>query len=769
MKNLKRILTTILALTFLVVSLTSCDKIDTSSGFRGFVTSLIGDDNFVVDIIDKIAGDKTDDSNSNNENSNDNSGDNETPDSGNDDNINEDNSNTDNENNNNNDSIGNDDNNGNNGESDKENVDDGNTEYTFITIAEALELCGEPGNITTERYYIKATVKSIMNPSYGEMTIQDETGEIYVYGTYSADGSLTFAQLGERPVSGDEVILHCILQNFDGTKEVKNARLIEFTKGELDVNPDDYAEMSIADARAAAKSSKVKVSGVVAQITYANGMIPSGFILVDTTSSIYVYGIDATSQVSVGNTVTVLADKDYWILESEQSNADKFGYEGCCQLSNAELLENDKGNSDFDKSWITETTVKSIMETPLSDNITSKIFKVTALVKEAVGTGFTNYYFDDLDGVTGSYVYTQCNGNDLDWLKPFDGKICTVYLTVLNAKSTAAECVYRFLPVDVLDEGYTFNPADAPKFAVDYYALGQFKSAYTGDPVTELITSLSSELLGFDGLTMAYSSDNTNAVYFADEDGKKVMHCQNPGTANITITATLGDYTYSETIEITVSNADSTESGTVADAIAAEIGQTLVVKGIVGPSLVNKTGFYLFDDDNMIAVLATEEVMAELEIGYEVVIEATRDRFCDSSKGDHYGQTTLNNAKIVANYYGNYAYSTKNFIYGKTLADFYNLDKTKDHSTEVYVLEAKINFVSTGYYTKLTLLSANGQTEVSVYCSGASQYSWLEDYYNQVVTIELAPCNWNNKSFYAGCILAVYTDNGKIVNNLNFN
>ncbi|MBQ5834044.1 MAG: hypothetical protein IIW36_04440, partial [Clostridia bacterium] len=32
-------------------------------------------------------------------------------------------------------------------------------EYDTVTIAEALELCGEPGNITTERYYIRATVK----------------------------------------------------------------------------------------------------------------------------------------------------------------------------------------------------------------------------------------------------------------------------------------------------------------------------------------------------------------------------------------------------------------------------------------------------------------------------------------------------------------------------------------------------------------------------------------------------------------------------------
>ena len=65
-------------------------------------------------------------------------------------------------------------------------------EYDTITIAEALELCGEPGNLTTERYYIRATIISVDNPQYGQMTIGDETGTIMVYGTYSADGEINY-------------------------------------------------------------------------------------------------------------------------------------------------------------------------------------------------------------------------------------------------------------------------------------------------------------------------------------------------------------------------------------------------------------------------------------------------------------------------------------------------------------------------------------------------------------------------------------------------
>ena len=57
----------------------------------------------------------------------------------------------------------------------------GEEEIKVITIAEALELCGNPGDITSERYYIRATIKTISNAEYGSMVIYDETGEIAVY------------------------------------------------------------------------------------------------------------------------------------------------------------------------------------------------------------------------------------------------------------------------------------------------------------------------------------------------------------------------------------------------------------------------------------------------------------------------------------------------------------------------------------------------------------------------------------------------------------
>ena len=122
----------------------------------------------------------------------------------------------------------------------------------------------------------------------------------------------------------------------------------------------------------------------------------------------------------------------------------------------------------------------------------------------------------------------------------------------------------------------------------------------------------------------------------------------------------------------------------------------------------------------------------------------------------------------MANYYGNHEYSTEKFITDKTLADIKDLAVTESHSTEVYVVKGTVVIVETNYYTNIKL-SYNG-TELSLYCSGAGQYSFLKAYAGQEITMEVAPCNWNDKTFYAGCVLSVILEDGsKIYNTLNFN
>ncbi|MBO7184662.1 MAG: hypothetical protein J6V34_02565 [Oscillospiraceae bacterium] len=634
---------------------------------------------------------------------------------------------------------------------------------TELTIAEILALPIASGVTTTEHYIVKATVESIANATYGQMWITDGTGTISVYNSKAEDGTF-YSEMTDKPYKGDKVTLKCTVQNFNGTMEIKQAYIIAFEHVEAEVDPSEYTSMTIAEARDAVKGTKVQVSGVVAQITYANGFIPSGVILVDETSSIYVYDGDLAARCAIGNTVSIYASKTYWVLETEQNNADKFGYMGCNQLESASVISIEETNSDFDKSWIETTTVKEIMDTPVTEDISTIIFKVTAQIKEVPGNGFTNFYINDLDGKTGSYAYSQCNGGDFTWLREFDGKICTVYLMALNAKSTAAECFWRFLPIAVVDEGFDVSTVNFAELAVKYYGVEQFLPFYSGNPALELLTSVDNDVLGLTGATLSYASSDESII---SVEGN-VMNCLKTGTATITITGEYNGVTYSEdvTIEVEVAQQEQTYP-TVSDAIAAAVGETVTVKGVVGPSLVNRSGFYLIDETGVIAIITDADTLAVLNIGDEVVMEGVRHINTKGGAG-YYGQTCLNNATLVINNYGNHNYSTAAFKGDISVEDFYNLDVTVDYSTSVFTMTATVLLEETKYYTNIYI--SDGTTNIRLYCSSANQYNWLKQFAGQEVTIEIAACNWNDKSYYTGCVLAVVHEDGtKTLNTLNFN
>ena len=643
------------------------------------------------------------------------------------------------------------------------------TNYNIISLEKAIEIASKNSEPTTERYYIAATIKTIANAAYGEMTITDGTNDLYVYGTYGADGVARYPELEKKPFKGDEVLLYCTLQNYNGTMQVKSGWIIDFIPADIVIDESQYTSATIAEAREAAVGTKLSITGVVAAITYANGKIPSGVYLVDGTQSIYVYSSDIAQRVSIGNTIKVLGDRDNWILATEQNNANKFGYTGCCQLSDAYLVSNDEGNTDFDKSWITTSTVKDILDTPVTENITTTIYKVNALIKKVPGNGFVNYYFFDIDGKTGAYTYTQCNGSDFTWLDKFDGKICTVYISALNAKSTATDCYFRFIPVAVIDENYTFDTTKAAEYAVKYHGVGQFLASYMGDPALELLTSVDSELLGFSGATLAYSSSNPDVIYFTTADGKTVMHCQGAGTVTVTVTGSYNGVTYSEDVTIVVSEPPKVESGTVQAAINAAVGETVTVKGIVGPSIVNKSGFYLIDETGVIAIICDASQFEGLQIGHEVVITGNRENYINPEKSGRYGQTCLVDSTIVVNNYGSHEYPTNTFV-TSTVAEFLALDIMEDHTTTVFVIEVNVLLVETAYYSNLYITDpANEDSKILLYSSGASQYSWLQQFAGQTITIEVAACNWNDKTdSYRGCVLSVITAEGKVYNELNF-
>lgn len=663
-----------------------------------------------------------------------------------------------------------------------ENNSSNEDEKKIYTIAELIAMMPSDGSVTTERYYVKATIKSIDNADYGSMTIEDSTGTLSVYGTYSADGAKRYSELDEKPVKGDTVLLYGTIQNYKNkTPEIKSGWIIEFTKGIPTWSEDDYTEMTIGEAREAAVDSLVKVTGVVSRITFASGMKPNGFIIVGDNSSIYVYDNQIATAVAIGNKITLLAKKTMFIASKEASSAKKFGYKGACQLVDGHLLSNDESTNDLDLSFAQEKTVKEVIETSPSANITSLIYHSNALIKrvQKEGQNFVNYYIDDLDGKTGSYVYTACDGNDFAWMDQYDGKICSVYYTALNAKSTSTGVLFRFLPIKIEDNNYQFNKAEAPKFAVEYYGLEQFDTVYSADPSKEMLTSVTSDLLNFGTATLSYSSNNTDLAYFeTGKDGKVIFHINNEteGTVTITVTGHLdGQKDFSKTMNIKITKpVDVSLAVNVKAAIDASKGTELLVKGVIGPSLVNKNGFYLIDETGSLAVVmnSTDEFNG-LQIGQTVYIKGKRDLFASARNGTpSYFESCMTGCQIVKNEFGNVDYSTASFIKGKTLADLIALPVTDNyHTAEVYVITAGLKFVSTKNYSNAYL--KDGDSEMRLYCTNAaSQYQWINPYVDdtKTYTMEVAVCNWNNKNYYTACLLSITDSNGnKVMNTLNFN
>lgn len=650
-------------------------------------------------------------------------------------------------------------------------IEEDTTIYAFyyLSLSKANELAGTNEAYTTEeKYYVAGTVESIQNTDWGNMFITDGTTTLHVYGFYNSDGTVLYGDLEEKPVVGDTVVLYGVLgYKFEG--EIKNAWMMGFERKEInpDINLDEYTEVTISEAREKTVSEKLIVNGVVAGISKSSGYSPSGIHLIDATGSIFIYGSNVAASVTVGNKISVAGIRANYILDKEIEVAGKYGYKGSIQLDQPELISNDFGENDFETSWIEETTVKELMETPVENNITNKVFKVNALVTKDIKPGYVNYYIDDIDGVTGTYVYTMNNGGDFTWLDQYDGKICSMYLTVVNAKATVAKLIYRVVPIKIISDEYTYDMNDTPEFVVEYYGKGQFLSTYDNNPALELITSVSSELLGFNNATLSYSSSNTNVVFFEEIGGITIFHTKNPGVATITITGEFNDKEYFEELEITVNVSDEYEYVDVLTAINTDDETIVIVKGIVGSSLVNQSGFYLIDDTGVMAVKCDANEMVDLKIGNEVIVQGNRTHF--KAKEDvAIGQSCLLDSTILVNYYGKHDYSTESFDKtGKTISELNEYDPLIDYSNSVYVVTATVQLYEGGYSSMYQLLDSDGTTYMGLYSSSASQYSFLADFVGKEVIVELALCNWNSKT-YRGCIISVTDGDVKVINNLNF-
>lgn len=653
----------------------------------------------------------------------------------------------------------------------------GLSEQTAFTIKDAIAQCSKDDG---KEYYIKGTVKAISNYTYGEMTLVGEDGsELYIFGVHGANDEFFDAlESSKRPSVGDVLILKGVLSSYNGTPQggaqQKQMKIVSFSTGEKTFDEKNYTTMSIKEAREAKDGKLIKVTGVVTKITVDSGSSNSGVIITDGESSIYLYGANIAVDAKVGYEITVYGEKDYWINETEQSDASKFGYEGCCQLSNCYLGNLDKTEHKIDLSWCEEKTIKELMNIDCSENITTNIYKVTALVDYRKETGFNNAYIYDLNATydsasgnyngIGSYVYSQNNGKSIDWLEEYDGKICTMYISVMNAKSTAAGCGWRFMDISVEKSDVAFDLNDTAKHVMEYYAKDQFDSKYYGDPEKKLVTSVSSELLKFKDATISYASSNTDVFYI--ENG--VLHAKNAGKANITITVKYANVTEEKTIELEYVSLGDYNAISVGQLFEKEVGSEQTIRGVVSGGLVNKVGFYLVSDDGVVAVLCENSIMNQISIGNEIIIKGVLKTANHGAEDLHKDDAvySFDASELVVNLGGNKTPSTKSYV-ACTLKEALAQATDKKCTNKIYQVKATSKKEGNAYYTNLII--ENEDSSLLIYAgNGQSQHAWLFDYVGQEITYEISFVDWNGKGFKGAVVSIVLADGTRIYNPNSF-
>lgn len=105
--------------------------------------------------------------------------------------------------------------------------------YTLTSVEDALNMGASLGDnqATRDHIYVKGTIKSAPEGTYGNLYLVDENGdEIYVYGIFDQQGK-PYGSMQNKPSAGDTVVVYGPVYKFvyggTTTIELKNAVLIE--------------------------------------------------------------------------------------------------------------------------------------------------------------------------------------------------------------------------------------------------------------------------------------------------------------------------------------------------------------------------------------------------------------------------------------------------------------------------------------------------------------------------------------------------------------
>ncbi len=343
----------------------------------------------------------------------------------------------------------------------------------------------------------------------------------------------------------------------------------------------DYNTTDIINIKNGGPSQSVSLRGVVGAITQAvgdSGLYVSGFVLIDNTSAIYVYGPKVAQSVAVGDEIVIngTTEERYNVL----------------QVASPELVTVVSNNNSvaITGGAARGITVSNVMATEDVKTYGGQlmIFEGVKITQDSYG----NYKVNDATNSIGCYLSgtrTADMVSEFAWLAEYKNDNAYNVLFYVAGQSTSGK--YRGYPIAVIAN------EDLPEMTNEQkiYAASLLVSA----PSVAMATGSLDLPTLINGVSVTWASNNTEYISNAGE----VVKLPTDSDVVVRLTATLsiaGVDGQELTFDVTVKSA-KTEYNKINDILATAADADIVtVQGIV--FALAKYGYYLYDGTGCIYV-----------------------------------------------------------------------------------------------------------------------------------------------------------------------
>ena len=332
-----------------------------------------------------------------------------------------------------------------------------------VSPATCAEIIAGPESKT---YRVTGTVKSIVNTTYGNWYIEDETGEVYIYGTLDAKGNeKNFSSWGMEV--GDIVTIEGPKSVYNGTVELVNVTVINIQKSLVKVEGYDPEDATIP----------VEGGNVAVNLTCKTNNGISVEIPEEAKSWLGIVSVAGGAEPVVTFHANANPGGDRSATVVFKTTDDK-GQEYTAQATI------------YQKGAIVAASVAEFLEAPVGDTQ----YRITGVITSVANATYGNVYVRDWSGET--YVYGIGAKGDFEAAGLKVGDVVTLVGKRGEYKGTAQ------MTGAVLEDSKTVTPLTIDEF------LDQEDSPNVYYMLTGTITEIANMTYG-----NLYLEDETNQVY----------------------------------------------------------------------------------------------------------------------------------------------------------------------------------------------------------------------------------------------------------------